>query len=85
MQNSTKKNAVTEVLVIRKGTRQEVSEKVLEGRKGCNQLNLKTWQETNPPSFAKTHEQFGITHIPDVLQIKCNFNGQVHDPRTTEE
>ena len=35
--------AVTEVLVIREGTRQEVSEMVLEGRKGCNQLNLKTW------------------------------------------
>ena len=32
-----------------------------------------------------TPEQFGITHIPDVLQIKCNFYGQVHDPRTTEE
>ena len=37
------KEAVTEVLLIRKVTRQEVSEKVLEGRKGCNQLNLKTW------------------------------------------
>ena len=33
----------------------------------------------------QTPEQFGITHIPDVLQIKCNFYGQVHDPRTTEE
>ena len=67
---------------------QEVSEKVLEGRKGCNQLNLKTWaafNESNPLSFAHTHEQFGITHIPDVLQIKCNFNAQVHDPRTMEE
>ena len=32
-----------------------------------------------------TPEQFGITHIPDVLRIECNFYGQVHDPRTTEE
>ena len=24
-------------------------------------------------------------HIPDVLQIKCNSDGQVHDPRATEE
>ena len=36
-------------------------------------------------ALQKTHEQFGMTHIPDVLQIKCNFNGQFHDPRTTEE
>ena len=32
------KQAITEVLVIKKGTRQEVSEKVLEGRKGCNYI-----------------------------------------------
>ena len=33
-------------------------------------------------------KHMSITHIqniPDVLQTKCNFNGQVHDPRTTEE
>ena len=74
----------------RKGTRQEVSEKVLEGRKGWNQLNCKTWgnfNESNTLSFAQTHMQFGIMHIPDAFQIKSNFDGLqvVHDPRTTEE
>ena len=43
------------------------------------------FNESNPLSLAQTYEQFGIAHIPDVLQIKCNFNGQAHDPRTTEE
>ena len=42
------------------------------------------FNESDPLSFMKTHEQFGIAHIPDILWIKCNFDGQVvHDPRTT--
>ena len=44
------------------------------------------FNESNPLSYAQTHEQFGIMCIPDVLWIKCNFYGQlVHDPRTTSE
>ena len=42
--------------------------------------------DSDPLSFAKTHEQFGIMCIPDVLWINCNFEGQVvHDTRTTSE
>jgi len=44
------------------------------------------FNESDPLSFVQTHEQFGITRIPDILRIKCNFDGQVvHDPRTTSE
>ena len=46
------------------------------------------FHESDPLSFAQTHEQFCIMCIPDmlVISIKHNFYGQlVHDPRTTSE
>ena len=75
-----------EVLIIRKGTRQEVP----DCKQKSNGRNIQSFgqlfNESDPLSFAQTHEQFGIMCIPDILWIKCNFYGQlVHDPRTTSE
>ena len=39
-----------------------------------------------PSSFQQTHEQFGISRIPETLRIKYNFDGQaVEDPRTVSQ
>ena len=39
-----------------------------------------------PSSFQQTHEQFGISRIPDTLRIKYNFDGQAaEDPRTVSQ
>ena len=88
MQNNTKK------MIHHRGTCNMEGHKEGGVRKGAGRkkrmqsVDLKTWaafQWIKSSKLAKTHEQFGSTHIPDVLQIKCNFNGQLHDPRTTEE
>jgi hypothetical protein len=42
-----------------------VLEKVLEWKKHPNLGQL--FNESNPLSFVQTHDQFGITYIPDVL------------------
>ena len=40
----------------------------------------------HPSSFQQTHEQLGISRIPDTLRIKYNFGGQaVEDPRTVSQ
>jgi len=46
----------------------------------------KTFSKIDPLSFQQTHEQFGISQIPDILRIKYNFDGQaVEDPRTVSQ
>ena len=80
------KEAVAEVLIIRKGTRQEVP----DCKQKLNGRNIQSFgqlfNESDPLSFAQTHEQLGIMCIPNVLWIRCNLYGQlVHDPKTTSE
>lgn len=47
---------------------------------------IRTFNDSDPLSFTQTKEQFGITQIPDVLRIQCNFDGlPILDPQTTTE
>ena len=88
MQNNTKKIGCcrgtcnkegNKIGGVRKGAGRKKRMQLVEcqnlGRFSMNQILL----------ALQTPEKFGITHIPDVLQIKCNFIEQVHDLRTTEE
>ena len=77
-----------------RGTHNEEGHKAGGVRKGAGRKKrMQSVESQNLGSFLmkqiglalQKHEKFGITHIPDVIQIKCNFNGQVDDPRTTEE